>query len=142
MRGVRPTGCPKRTDFTVVTLGVKDLQTLYNLIICRTPRSGSSTQRDNGERLSARRRREEVHKEEDLALDLRSSDDTGLSLSKMKKIESARSAWRQKEQSKLEESWMSLDMFERHQRGRLSMDLQGTARSKYYLHFSNTRDTS
>ena len=91
---------------------------------CTTPRSGSGTQRNTGERLSARRRREEeeAHQDDDLALELKSSSDD---ISKMKRIESARATWRLKEQNKLEESWMSLDMFERHQRGRLSVDLQG-----------------
>lgn len=58
-------------------------------------------------------------------LQLKTTDETGESLSKMKKIESARSAWRSNEQNKLEESWMSLDLFERHQQGRLSIDMQG-----------------
>ncbi len=59
-----------------------------------------------------------------LDLDLNASGDTR-SLSKMGKIESARASWRKKEQSKLEQSWMSLDLFDRSQRGRLSLDFQG-----------------
>ena len=42
----------------------------------------------------------------------------------MKQIESARAQWRKQEQSHLEESWTSLNMFDRSQRGRISLDLE------------------
>ena len=47
----------------------------------------------------------------------------------MKQIESARAQWRKEEQSHLEESWTSLNMFDRSQRGRISLDFQ----SKYII---------
>ncbi len=59
---------------------------------------------------------------------LRTTDEEGSSVSRMQRIESARAAWRNRDQSRLEESWMSLDLFDRLQRGRLSVDLQGTSR--------------
>lgn len=43
-------------------------------------------------------------------------------LTPMKQIESARALWRQKEEFKLEESWTSLNLFERSHKGRLSID--------------------
>ena len=42
----------------------------------------------------------------------------------MQQIASARSEWREKQELKLEESWTSLDIFDRHQRGRISVDLE------------------
>ncbi len=42
----------------------------------------------------------------------------------MQQIESARSEWRKQQQLHLEESWTSLNLFDRSQKGRISMDLQ------------------
>ena len=42
----------------------------------------------------------------------------------MRQIETARAQWRKHEQSNLEESWTSLNMFDRSQRGRISLDLE------------------
>ena len=46
------------------------------------------------------------------------------SLTPMQQIESARSQWRKKEELKLEESWTSLNLFDRSQKGRISLDLE------------------
>lgn len=43
----------------------------------------------------------------------------------MERIESARAEWRKKQQFNLEESWTSLNLFDRSQKGRISLDLQG-----------------
>ena len=43
---------------------------------------------------------------------------------RMKKIESARATWRKQEQNRLEESWSSLNVFERSHKGRLSVDME------------------
>ena len=42
----------------------------------------------------------------------------------MRQIETARAQWRKQEQSNLEESWTSLNKFDRSQRGRISLDLE------------------
>lgn len=43
----------------------------------------------------------------------------------MKKIQQNRAKWRDSQKKNLEESWGSLNMFDRHQKGRISMDLDG-----------------
>lgn len=43
----------------------------------------------------------------------------------LQKIQQKRGKWRENQKRDLEESWGSLNMFDRHQKGRLSMDLDG-----------------
>jgi hypothetical protein len=43
----------------------------------------------------------------------------------LERIESARAQWRHKREYNLEESWTSLNLFDRSQKGRISLDLQG-----------------
>ena len=43
----------------------------------------------------------------------------------MQKIKENRSKWRENQKKNLEESWGSLTMFDRQQKGRISMDLDG-----------------
>jgi hypothetical protein len=43
----------------------------------------------------------------------------------MQKIKENRSKWRENQKKNLEESWGSLNMFDRQQKGRISMDLDG-----------------
>lgn len=50
----------------------------------------------------------------------------GDSATPMKKIQQNRAKWRDSQKKNLEESWGSLNMFDRHQKGRISMDLDGT----------------
>ena len=44
---------------------------------------------------------------------------------RMKQIESARAQWRKQQQNQLEESWTSLNVFDKSHKGRLSMDMEG-----------------
>lgn len=53
---------------------------------------------------------------------------------RMRQIESARAQWRQKEQLRLEESWTSLNLFERSHKGRLSIDMEGVYYSTCIIH--------
>jgi hypothetical protein len=46
-------------------------------------------------------------------------------LSRMKQIESTRALRRKRQEFSLEESWTSLDLFNRCQKGRISFDIQG-----------------
>lgn len=46
-------------------------------------------------------------------------------VSRMKQIESTRALRRKRQEFSLEESWTSLDLFNRCQRGRISFDIQG-----------------
>lgn len=46
----------------------------------------------------------------------------------MQKIKENRSKWRENQKKNLEESWGSLTMFDRQQKGRISMDLDGNKR--------------
>ena len=62
------------------------------------------------------------------ALDLEREDEPTENLTPMQQIESARNKWRKKETFNLEESWTSLNLFDRLQKGRISMDLEGTKR--------------
>ena len=47
----------------------------------------------------------------------------------MKQIEMARQQWRHLEERNLEKSWTSLDLFDRSQKGRISIDLESKYRS-------------
>ncbi|XP_056018588.1 protein KATNIP homolog isoform X4 [Ostrea edulis] len=49
----------------------------------------------------------------------------------MKKIQQNRAKWRDSQKKNLEESWGSLNMFDRHQKGRISMDLDDDALDEY-----------
>ncbi|ELU03431.1 hypothetical protein CAPTEDRAFT_135076 [Capitella teleta] len=49
----------------------------------------------------------------------------------LERIESARSQWRKKQEYNLEESWTSLNLFDRSQKGRISLDLQGDILDEY-----------
>lgn len=51
----------------------------------------------------------------------------------MKKIQQNRAKWRDSQKKNLEESWGSLNMFDRHQKGRISMDLDGNIHNKLVL---------
>lgn len=50
----------------------------------------------------------------------------------MKKIQQNRAKWRDSQKKNLEESWGSLNMFDRHQKGRISMDLDGNNIINWY----------
>ena len=54
----------------------------------------------------------------------------------MKRIQQNRSKWRENPSMNLEESWGSLSQFNQHQRGRLSMDMDGE--SCYYVAVTST----
>ncbi|KAI0234957.1 hypothetical protein LSAT2_014682 [Lamellibrachia satsuma] len=60
-------------------------------------------------------------------------DDEKRHMTPMKQIESARAQWRKEEQSHLEESWTSLNMFDRSQRGRISLDFQKDILDEYLM---------
>ncbi|XP_069124311.1 katanin-interacting protein-like isoform X2 [Argopecten irradians] len=49
----------------------------------------------------------------------------------MQKIQQNRAKWRESQKKNLEESWGSLNMFDRHQKGRISMDLDDDALDEY-----------
>ncbi|XP_078316471.1 katanin-interacting protein-like isoform X4 [Crassostrea virginica] len=55
----------------------------------------------------------------------------GDSATPMKKIQQNRAKWRDSQKKNLEESWGSLNMFDRHQKGRISMDLDDDALDEY-----------
>lgn len=59
--------------------------------------------------------------------------ETPRALTPMKQIESARAQWRKKEELRLEESWTSLNLFDRSQKGRISMDLESELTGALYL---------
>ena len=67
---------------------------------------------DEGEELRWRQRRESLEEEEEEE-------------APMKQIESARSKWRKQADASLEESWSSLNLFDRSHRGRISTDMEG-----------------
>ncbi|XP_061197501.1 katanin-interacting protein-like [Saccostrea echinata] len=58
----------------------------------------------------------------------------------MKKIQQNRAKWRDNQKKNLEESWGSLNMFDRHQKGRISMDLDDDALDEY-LQLSSKKAT-
>lgn len=49
----------------------------------------------------------------------------------MKQIEANRAQWRKKEEMQLEESWTSLNLFNRSQKGRLSIEIEDDALDEY-----------
>ena len=58
----------------------------------------------------------------ELGLDLDMKDEKPVT--PMQQIESARNQWRKAEEFKLEESWTNLNLFDRSQKGRISLDLE------------------
>ncbi|CAH1795086.1 unnamed protein product [Owenia fusiformis] len=63
----------------------------------------------------------------------RMSDDSEIeeAESQMKRIENSRNKWRKEEELKLEESWSSLNLFNKSQRGRICLDMQGDVMDEY-----------
>ncbi|XP_064624370.1 katanin-interacting protein-like isoform X2 [Lineus longissimus] len=57
--------------------------------------------------------------------------DTSRCDSPMTRIETARQKWRKQHSLSLEESWTSLNLFDKNQRGRISIDMQGDALDSY-----------
>ncbi|KAK3091145.1 hypothetical protein FSP39_017488 [Pinctada imbricata] len=56
---------------------------------------------------------------------------TNESSTPMQKIQQNRAKWRDNQKKNLEESWGQLNMFDRHQKGRISMDLDDDALDEY-----------
>ena len=52
-------------------------------------------------------------------------------MSRMQQIESSRKQWRQKEEKKLEESWSSLNIFNKLHKGRISLDVEDDILDEY-----------
>ena len=52
-------------------------------------------------------------------------------MSRMQQIESARKQWRKKEEMKLEESWSSLNIFNKLHKGRISLDVEDDILDEY-----------